>query len=81
MAPGSPSRIHSMERLHYWNDGLVSLRTKLHQMRSRARACFESRFEIRQAAKKLVNVIEQCLLARTGKAIPSGSVAGQECKP
>jgi glycosyltransferase involved in cell wall biosynthesis len=54
---------------------------ELHQMRNRARACFEDRFEIQQAAKKLVSVIEQCLLARTGKVIPSGNVAGQECKP
>jgi glycosyltransferase involved in cell wall biosynthesis len=54
---------------------------ELHQMRIRARSCFESRFEIQQAAKNLVNVIDRCLLARTGKAIPSDSVAGQECKP
>ena len=50
-----------------------------HQMRSRARTCFEDRFEIQHAAQKLVSVIEQCLLARTGKVIPSGSVAGQGC--
>lgn len=54
---------------------------ELHQMRIRARACYEDRFEIQRAAKKLVSVIEECLMARTGKAIPSGSVAGQECKP
>jgi glycosyltransferase involved in cell wall biosynthesis len=54
---------------------------ELHQMRIRARSCFESRFEIQQAAKNLVNVIDRCLLARTGKAIPSDRVAGQECKP
>jgi glycosyltransferase involved in cell wall biosynthesis len=52
---------------------------ELHQMRSRARASFEGRFEIQQAAKKLVIVIEQCLLTRTGKAMSSGSAAGQEC--
>lgn len=39
---------------------------EIHQMRGRARACFESHFEIQQAAKKLINVIEQCLLARAG---------------
>jgi len=54
---------------------------ELHQMRIRARACFEDRFKIQQAAKKLVHVIERCLMAGTGKAIPSGSVVGQECKP
>jgi glycosyltransferase involved in cell wall biosynthesis len=54
---------------------------EIHRMRIRARACFKDRFEIQQATNKLVSVIEQCLLARTGKAIPSGSVAGQECKP
>jgi glycosyltransferase involved in cell wall biosynthesis len=54
---------------------------ELHQMRSRAKACFEGRFDIQQATKKLVNVIEQCLMARSAKAINSGSVAGQECKP
>jgi len=54
---------------------------ELHQMRIRARACFEDRYNIQQAAKKLVNVIERCLMARTGKDIPSGSVAGQGCNP
>lgn len=53
----------------------------IHQMRSRARACFESHFQIEQATRKLVSMIEQCLLARTGKAIPSGSVAEQEFNP
>lgn len=51
---------------------------ELHLMRIRARACFEDRFKIQQAAKKLVNVIEQCLLARKSKAIQSGSAGGQE---
>ena len=67
-------------------DGTVALlerwldlsRDELHQMSSRARECFADRFEIQQAAKKLVSVIEQCLLARTGKVIPSGTVAGQD---
>ena len=54
---------------------------EIHQMRIRARACFEDRFKVQQAAKKLVSVIERCLMARTGKPIPSGSVMGQECKP
>ena len=54
---------------------------ELHQMRIRARACFEDRYNIQQAAKKLVNVIERCLMARTGKDIPSDSVAGQGCNP
>ena len=55
-------------------------RDELHQMSSRARECFADRFEIQQAAKKLVSVIEQCLLDRTGKVIASGSVARQEYK-
>ena len=54
---------------------------EIQRMRIRARACFIDRFEIQQAANKLVSVVEQCLLAGTGKAIPSGSVAGQDCKP
>lgn len=45
------------------------------QMRRRARACFEARFEINQAAKKLVHVIAQSLLAMEENAKPSGSVA------
>ena len=52
---------------------------ELLQMRIRARACFEGHFEIQQAARKLVKVIEQCLLERTGKVLSSGSVAGQGC--
>ena len=47
---------------------------ELHQMRNRARACYKDRFEIQQAAKKLVSVIEQCLFERTGKTIPSGRI-------
>jgi glycosyltransferase involved in cell wall biosynthesis len=53
---------------------------EIQQMRFRARSCFEDRFKIQQAAIKLVNVIEQFLMARTAKAKNSGSVAGQECK-
>ena len=48
---------------------------EIHRMRICARACFESHFEIQQTAQKLVSIIEQCLLTRTGKFIPSGSVA------
>jgi glycosyltransferase involved in cell wall biosynthesis len=33
------------------------------RMRERARTCFERHFEIRQAARKLVDVIETCLEA------------------
>jgi glycosyltransferase involved in cell wall biosynthesis len=63
-------------------DGMVALlgrwldlsADEIHRMRIRARACFTYRFEIQQATKKLVSVIEQCLLERTGKAIPSGSI-------
>jgi glycosyltransferase involved in cell wall biosynthesis len=54
---------------------------EIYQMRIRARACFEYRFNIQQAAIKLVSVIERCLTARTGRAIPSGNVTEQECKP
>jgi glycosyltransferase involved in cell wall biosynthesis len=54
---------------------------EIYQMRIRARECFEYRFNIQQAAIKLVTVIERCLTARTGRAIPSGNVTEQECKP
>lgn len=45
---------------------------ELHQMRDRARVCYEDRFEIQQTAKKLASVIEQSLLERTGKTVQFG---------
>jgi glycosyltransferase involved in cell wall biosynthesis len=48
------------------------------QMRSRARACFESRFEIHHAGKKLVGVIEQSLLAMADKSKPVFKVAERQ---
>jgi len=54
---------------------LVLSKEEICLMRSRARACFDRRFEIHQATKKLVGIIEQSLISTRNRGKPSRSIA------